>query len=141
MPVEYPSAPVVAVGAVVLRGEQVLLVQRAEPPNAGWWSIPGGSVELGETLRAAAEREVREECDIEVQAGPVINVTELILPDAEGRVQYHYVLIDLLASYVRGEARPSSDAADVCWVSRDDLVGLSIVPRLRPLLEKAWEMT
>ena len=93
----YPDAPRVAVGAVVIHRDKVLLVLRNQAPAKGLWAIPGGSVELGETLKTAAEREVLEETGLRVRAGEVVYTFDAIQCDPEGRVQYHYVIIDLLA--------------------------------------------
>jgi len=104
------------VGGVVVRGDKVLLVQRGREPAKGIWSIPGGAVELGEGCRQALAREVREETGLEVQVGPLIEVVDRILADQEGRIEYHYVLIDYLCLSPQGEARAASDAAQVRWV-------------------------
>jgi len=134
---EYPSAPIVGVGAVVVKEGQVLLVRRANAPNQGQWSIPGGTVELGETLAQAAVREVREECGIEVEPGEVLSTFDLIQRDEKGRILYHYVLIDLLARYVSGEPIAATDAMEVRWVDEKSLNQLDVIPRLLPVLHKA----
>ena len=131
---EYPHAPIVTVGLVARRGDRVLIVQRANAPNKGRWSIPGGAVEVGESLRAAGQREVREECGIEVAVGAVAGVFETILPDARGRTLYHYVIVDFFADYVAGELRPSSDSADARWVTRDELAAFDVTEKARELL-------
>ncbi len=115
-PREYPDAPRVGVGAVVLQDGHVLLVRRGRPPAQGKWSIPGGLVHLGETTEAAAVREVEEECGLTVRLGGVAGVVDRIIADPDGRVRYHYVLIDYLAIPESGELRPGSDAADARWV-------------------------
>ena len=116
------NLPQVAVGAVVLCDNRVLLVQRGKPPRAGKWAIPGGRVETGETLRQAAEREVREETGIEVRAGEVVHVFELIDRDGAGETpRFHYVIIDLMAEYLRGEINPADDARDARWFSAAEL--------------------
>jgi 8-oxo-dGTP diphosphatase len=134
---EYPDAPIVTVGLVVRRGERVLVVQRGNPPNKGRWSVPGGAVELGETLRAAGQREVREECGIDVAVGAVAGVFETILPDAAGRTRYHYVMIDFFAEHVAGELHAASDSADARWVTGAELAGLDVTEKARELLEQA----
>jgi 8-oxo-dGTP diphosphatase len=134
MPREYPDAPIVTVGLVVRRGDRVLIVQRGNPPNKGRWSIPGGAVEVGESLRAAGQREVREECGIAVRAGAVAGVFETILPDAGGRTRYHYVIVDFFADYVAGELQASSDSADARWVTRDELEHYDVTEKARELL-------
>ena len=136
---EYPEAPIVGVGAVVVKNGQVLLVRRAHPPNAGQWSIPGGSVELGETLAQAAAREVREECGIEVQAGPVLATCDLILRDEQDRIRYHYVLLDIAAHYLSGSPVAATDALATRWASEEDLEHLDIIPRLLPVLHNALQ--
>jgi 8-oxo-dGTP diphosphatase len=141
VPREYPSAPVVGVGAIIVRKARVLLVQRGNEPNRGQWSIPGGVVELGETLTQAVEREVREECGLQVQAQDVLSTFDLIQRDPQGRIWYHYVLIDLRARYVSGEATPSSDALDVRWVEQTQLDRMDLVPRLLPVLHRALRET
>ena len=108
----YPEAPRVAAGAVVLHDDKVLLVLRGQPPAEGVWAIPGGSVELGETLQAAAEREVLEETGLNVRAGEIIYTFESIQRDQLGRVKVHYVIIDLLAEPL-DPAQPCSPADDV----------------------------
>ncbi len=128
---EYPTAPIAAVGVVVLTGGErsglrVLLVKRQKEPSKGRWGLPGGAIELGERVREAAAREVREECGIEVSAGQVIEVLDAILPDEAGRTRFHYVLIDLLAEYVRGELTPSSDALDARWFTEEELAGIDV---------------
>ncbi len=134
---EYPEAPIVGVGAVVINNRQVLLVRRANEPNRGQWSIPGGTVELGETLAQAAAREVREECGVEIEPGDVLATFDLIRRDPSGRLQYHYVLIDLAARYVSGEPMAGTDALEVRWVEEAQFDQLDIIPRLLPVLRRA----
>ncbi len=114
---EYPEAPIVAVGVVVKRGHEVLLVQRLNEPSRGRWSLPGGVVELGETVREAGQREVQEECGLQIEPGEILAIVDNIVRDEAGRIRFHYVLIDLLAKYVGGEPAAASDIGDARWVS------------------------
>ncbi len=117
----YPDRPYVGVGVVVLRGDEVLLVQRGKPPTAGDWSIPGGAQNLGETVAEAALREVREETSLEVRLGKRLGVVDSIQRDEAGRVVFHYTLVDFAAHWMAGEAVAGDDAADVAWVRIDEL--------------------
>jgi ADP-ribose pyrophosphatase YjhB (NUDIX family) len=119
---EYPDRPIVGVGAVIVDQGRVLLVKRGSPPLLGEWSLPGGVVELGETLRAAAEREALEETGLIVRAGEVLEVLDRIIPGEGAAVpQYHYVLIDFLCTVLGGEMRTGGDAADARWASESEL--------------------
>jgi len=117
----YPDGPVVAVGGIVVKDGRVLLIRRGKEPSYGLWSIPGGAVNLGEELRAAARREVREECGIEIEVTEIVEVLDRVVRDSDGRIQYHYVLIDYLARWASGDPAPSSDVLEVRWVVPDDL--------------------
>jgi len=130
----YPGAPVVSVGAIVVRGGRVLLAQRGHPPGEGMWAFPGGVVDLGETLAEAAEREIWEECGIRVRVLRPFAVVDRILRDKAGRVEYHYVIVDMLAEWVEGELQASSDARQVGWFTAEELEG---VPLTRGVLELA----
>lgn len=110
------GAPVVAVGAIVRRGDKVLLVQRGTPPNENQWAIPGGRVHLGETLQQAAEREILEETGITIRAGEVLFTFEHIQRDPAGKVQFHYVVLDLAGEYLAGEPRAGDDAREARWL-------------------------
>jgi 8-oxo-dGTP diphosphatase len=134
---EYPRAPIVGVGAIVIKDRSVLLVRRAHEPNRGQWSIPGGIVELGETLAQAATREVREECLIEVEAGNIVATIDLIQRDEQGRVRYHFVLLDLAADYISGTPVAGTDALEARWVTERELDQLDMIPRLVPVIRKA----
>src|SRR5947207_10539295 len=118
---EYPDRPIVGVGAVIVDDERVLLARRGRPPLLGQWSLPGGVVELGETLRAAAEREALEETGLVVEAGEVLEVLDRIVPGTDGRPQYHYVLVDFLCKRISGEARAGADAAEIAWATIEEL--------------------
>src|SRR3990172_4809513 len=120
---EYPEHPLVGVGAVIVEEGRVVLVRRAAQPMAGEWSIPGGMLELGETMRAGAEREAREETGLQVEAGEVLGVLDRILPDAGGKTRFHYVLIDFLCRRLGGELRAGGDAAQGRWVVEPELPG------------------
>jgi len=117
---EYPDRPIVGVGAVIVNQGRVLLVKRGSPPLLGEWSLPGGVVELGETLRAAAEREAREETGLIVKAGEVLEVLDRIVPGKDAAPQYHYVLIDFLCTVEGGELRAGGDAADARWAHENE---------------------
>jgi 8-oxo-dGTP diphosphatase len=124
---EYPDVPRVAVGAIVLRDGHVLLVKRGRPPSQGQWAIPGGRVELGETLQAAAEREINEETGLTIRAGDPVHTFDVIVRDDAGRVRFHYVIVDLLADYLGGdEPRPGDDAREARWVAPQDLAELPV---------------
>jgi 8-oxo-dGTP diphosphatase len=138
---EYPDGPIVTVGLIVRKGDQVLIIQRGKEPSKGRWTIPGGAVELGETLREAGRREIAEECGIDVTVGEVAEVFERIVHDDERRVRYHYVIIDFLADYRSGEISPATDVDDVRWVSKDDLDKFDITERALQLLQDILRQT
>ena len=120
----YPDRPIVAVGAVILDRDRVLLVQRGQEPLKGEWSLPGGAVEIGETLEAALVREVREETSLDVVVGPVVDVLDSIRRDADGRAEYHYIIIDYACRVRSGTpttAARGTDAAVARWVLVDEL--------------------
>jgi 8-oxo-dGTP diphosphatase len=123
---EYPDNPLVGVGAVIAQESRVLLIRRGTPPLLGEWSLPGGVLECGETLRDAVIREAREETGLVVETGEMLGVYERVIRDDEGRVRYHYVLIDFLCRAVGGDLKAGSDAADVRWYSREELPALNL---------------
>jgi len=117
----YPQQPVVAVGAVVLREGRILLARRGKKPHYGRWSLPGGVVRLGENLREAVKRELYEECSLEVEVEDAAEVVEQLIADEAGHVQYHYVIIDYLASWKRGELTLSQEVLEARWVTPGEL--------------------
>src|SRR5215471_8382185 len=117
---QYPDRPILGVGALIFRDGSILLVQRGNEPLKGYWSLPGGVVEVGETLEEAIRREVREETQLDINIVQVLEVFERIMRDAEGRPEYHYVLIDYLCLSPDGQAQPASDAAAIAWVKESD---------------------
>lgn len=134
---DYPEQPIIGVGAVIVDGDRALLVRRATEPLQGEWSIPGGALELGEALRDAVCREVTEETNLTVEVGEVLEVFDSIFSDAQGRVQYHYVLIDYLCHATSVEARAGSDVSDVKWVSLQDLADFHLRESVDRLIRRA----
>jgi ADP-ribose pyrophosphatase len=126
------------VGAIVFKGNRVLLVKRGRPPAQGQWAIPGGNIQLGERLQAAAEREILEETGITIRASRPVLTFDAIVKDDDGHVQFHYVIVDLVAEYVAGELRPGDDAADVRWVAADELAALNVSPPTLNLLREQF---
>jgi 8-oxo-dGTP diphosphatase len=139
---EYPEAPIVGVGAVVIDGTKVLLVRRGQEPLKGEWSLPGGALELGETLQQGVVREVLEETGLIVVPGGIIEILDRIVPDeASGRVRYHYVLIDFVCRVTGGALCSASDAEEVRWVERDQLQnGYRLTPVTLVVIEKAFRL-
>jgi len=123
---EYPDNPLVGVGAVIIQDNRVLLIRRGTPPLLGEWSLPGGVLECGETLREAVAREAREETGLLVETGEMLGVYERVIRDDAKRVRYHYVLVDFLCRAVGGNLKAGSDAADVRWFTRDQLPALNL---------------
>jgi ADP-ribose pyrophosphatase YjhB (NUDIX family) len=131
-----PLAPVVGVGGVVVRDGRALLVRRGKPPLYGRWVVPGGTVELGETLEEALVREIREETGLDVEPVEVLTVFDRIERDGD-EVAYHYVIVDYLCRWQSGEASSSSDALDVAWVRREDMAGYDVPPKAMEVVEDA----
>jgi 8-oxo-dGTP diphosphatase len=123
---EYPDQPLVGVGAVIIERGQVVLVKRGHPPLVGEWSIPGGVLEVGETLREAAVREAMEETGLGVEPGELLGVFDRVLADEGGRTRYHYVLIDFLCRRVSGSPAPAGDAAEARWFTRSEAEALPL---------------
>ena len=137
---QYPKRPLIGVGVVVCRGDTVLLVRRAKAPGKGNWSLPGGAQELGETVFEAARREVLEETAVSVDVLGLVDVVDSIHADPAGRIQYHYTLIDVVAEWRSGEARPLDDAAAISWVARDRLGEHDLWSETLRVIHLAWEM-
>ncbi len=136
---DYPDRPIIGVGAVIIENGRALVVRRGTEPLKGQWSVPGGVLELGETLRQGAEREAKEETGLEVEAGEVLEVVDRIMRDPEHKVQYHYVLVDFLCRRVAGEARPGEDADDLRWVTPEELGSFPIADSAAAVIRKGFE--
>jgi len=139
----YPERPIVAVLAVVMRGERALIVERANAPNQGRWGFPGGVLELGETVAEGAMRELFEETGVTAEPADTLSVFDALDRDREGRVRHHYVLIALRGIWQSGEGVAGDDAAAVRWASREEIIeqGLWIAPALLPLIDRALGRT
>jgi len=136
---EYPDAPLVGVGAIIIERDRVVLVKRAHPPLAGTWSIPGGVLEMGETIRQAAAREALEETGIAVEVGELLGVYDRILRDADERTRYHYVLIDFLCRRIAGQLQAAGDAAEARWFTRGELGQLSLAEDTAEVIKLGFE--
>lgn len=134
---EYPDCPRVGVGAVVLDRGRVLLVRRGGQPSSGRWSLPGGLVELGETTADAVRRELREECGIDITVAGLAGVVERVTRDAEGRVRYHYVLVDYLAFTDTDAVVAGTDAAECRWVEIERVSELDVTDGLIDMIRRA----
>ena len=131
---DYPDKPRVAVGAVVFSNNRVLLVRRGQPPSEDLWAIPGGSVEIGETLQEAAEREILEETGITIRAREPVYTFDAIERDDAGKIRFHYVIVDLGADYVSGDPTAGDDALEARWVTAQELNELQVsLPTLKLL--------
>lgn len=136
---DYPDRPIVGVGAVIVENGRALIVRRGSEPLKGEWSIPGGVLELGETLRQGAEREAREETGLTVQACEVLEVVDRIMLDPEKKIQYHYVLVDFLCRRLSGEPRPGADADELRWISAEELAGFPMSDTAAAVLRKGLQ--
>ncbi len=135
---EYPERPFVGVGVVVLRGNEVLLIQRGKAPNKGQWSIPGGKQRLGETIVQTVHRELLEETRVKIKQPALLDVVDVIMPDDKGEIQYHYTLVDYQAEWLSGECRSGDDADAVKWVSFDELNSVGLLKITREIILKAF---
>ena len=137
----YPEQPMVGVGAVIFRGDNVLLVQRGREPAYGKWSLPGGLVELGESLREAVRREVREEVGLEVVVKDIVAALDRVIFDDTGRIEYHYILLDFLCESAVGEPCAATDVTDCGFVALDALPGYLLTSGTEEIVRRALSRT
>lgn len=134
---KYPDQPIIGVGGIIFGEDQVLLIKRGREPSLGQWSIPGGALLVGETLEEAVRREVLEETHLVVQVLTMVKVLERIFRDPDGRVAYHYVLVDFLCDCRAGELKSDSDAQDARFVNLQDLPSYRIAPVTLEVISRA----
>ena len=137
---EYPDRPYVGVGVIVFRDKDVLLVKRNKDPNKGFWSIPGGKQILGETLVEAAQRELVEETGVRVDSLLLVDVADAIISDAEGKIKFHYTLVDYMGHWYSGNSRAGDDAQEVRWVHLNELSSYSLLEKTMNIIHKASKM-
>jgi len=136
---DYPERPIVGVGAVIVHEGRAAIVERSTEPLKGQWSIPGGALELGETLRQCAAREAMEETGLQVEALDVLDVLDSIYRDPEGRTLYHYVLIDFFCRVTGGELKAGGDAAQARWITLQELGKFAITETAQKVIRKAFD--
>ena len=140
---EFPEHPLVGVGAIIIerdaKNAHVLLVKRAHPPIQGQWSIPGGALEVGELVRDGAVREAREETGLIVEPHDLLGIYDRVIRHADGRVQYHYVLVDFLCRPVGGQLRAASDAQEVRWFTCEELPALKLAEDTQEVIRNGFE--
>ncbi len=134
---QYPARPWVGVGAVVFHDHRVLLARRGKPPRLGAWSLPGGAQHLGETAIATARRELLEETGVTAGVLVLADVIDAVSHDAEGRVRYHYTIIDYCGLWEAGEARAGDDVADIAWAAPDELPAFNLTREALAVIAKA----
>ena len=133
----YPTRPIVGVGTVVMDSDMVLMIKRDKPPRQGSWSLPGGAQELGETIREAARREVREETGLEIGIFGLIDVVDSVRSDADDKIEYHYTLIDLAGYSVGGTLMAGGDAQDCRWFTRTEINAMDIWSETKRIISLA----
>ena len=138
---ERPARPVLGAAAVVIHDGRVVLIRRGQAPSAGEWSIPGGAVELGESIESALRREVREETGLDIAVGRFLEVFERVEHDDDGAVRFHFVVLDYAATVVGGTLRAGDDAADVALVDPADLDGYGLAESVRRVISAAMRST
>ncbi len=137
---EYPKRPIVGVGGVVIEDGRALLIRRGSEPLKGQWSIPGGTLETGETLLEGVVREMAEETGLQVRVLELIEVFERIMRDAEGRARYHFVIVDYLCENAGGTAEAASDVTHIAWAREEELESYKLTPTATRILKKAFAM-
>jgi ADP-ribose pyrophosphatase YjhB (NUDIX family) len=135
----YPKRPIVGVGAIILRRDRILMAQRGKEPLKGWWSLPGGALELGESLKDAVSREVLEETGLVVRPVAMFEIFERIIRDAGGAPEYHYVLVDYVCRITGGTLCAGDDVCRVEWVRRRELPALEITEGTLAVIERAFD--
>ena len=138
---EYPESPLIGVGAIIVEDHRVVLVKRGHPPLAGEWSIPGGVLEVGETLREAAVREALEETSLAVEPADLLGVYDRVLRDDQGRTRYHYVLIDFLCRRVDGDLKAAGDADEARWFTAEEVARLPLAEDTAEVIRLGFEKT
>jgi 8-oxo-dGTP diphosphatase len=134
----YPERPIVAVGGVAIHESRVLLVRRGQPPLEGRWSIPGGILEVGETIAEGIERELMEETGVRVRVLELIEIYEKVMRDEENRPQYHFVILDYACEVVEGTARAGGDVTEVKWASEQELDALALTGAAKRVIRRAF---
>jgi len=137
---EYPSHPVVGVGAVVVRGDRALIIRRGHEPRKGEWSLPGGHLHLGESLGDAVRREVKEETGLDVELGPMVETFDRVHRDPDGRIRYHFVIVDFVCAAPIGEAVAGSDAEAVAWASATELDSYGVNAHAAEVIKKGLRL-
>jgi len=135
----YPARPYIAVSAAIFRNGRVLIVRRAQPPGAGLYTLPGGVVELGETLSEALVREVREETGLEIEPLALVGYRQVITRDANGRVERHFVILPFAGRWLAGEITLNEELAEARWLTQSELFGLATTEGLAEIVGTAWE--
>ena len=137
---EYPEQPIVGVGAIIFEGQSILLVKRDHEPGKGQWSLPGGAVEVGETLIEALKREIYEEVSIKIEIGDLARVLDRIVYDQKRRVQFHYIIADYWGWVVSGQLKPGSDVSDARFVKLEEVKKMGISKEVEETIIMAIEM-
>ncbi len=135
---DYPDRPIAAVGAIIWKGTEVLMIRRAKPPRENEWSIPGGAQHLGEPLETALHREAMEETGVTIEILGLITAVDGIFRDDQGQVRHHYTLIDYSARWLSGTPKAGSEEKEAAWVSPERLTGLNLWTPTREAIAKSW---
>jgi len=133
---EYPKQPIVGVGAIIIHDGKMLIVKRGSDPGKGKWSVPGGLVELGETVKEAVEREVLEECNLKVEASHLIDIVDNIIRDKNGRIKYHFIILDFFAKLRGGKLKPNSEVIEAKWVPIDEVEKYDLTNTFREFMKR-----
>jgi ADP-ribose pyrophosphatase YjhB (NUDIX family) len=135
----YPDRPFLAASAAIVRGSKVLVVRRARPPAGGLFSLPGGVVEVGETLHEAVAREVREETSLTIEPVALAGFRETIVRDQQNRVERHFVILPFAARWIAGEPVLNEELSEWRWVEQDEIAALPTTPGLAAIVAAAFE--
>ena len=136
---EYPEHPMVGVGAIIVQDGKILIVRRGSEPGKGKWSVPGGLVELGETVEQAVVREVREECGLDVEVDKLIDIVDSMTFDKNGRLKYHFIILDFFVKIKGGKLRPGDDAKEALWVSLEEVENYDLTKTFKEFLKRNME--